>query len=97
MLTTNVEKSGAQVVKARAVLEDAHTLRLSDGKKITAQTILIATGGRPNHGPGNSRHRARDLFRRRLPPHRAAQAYRGPGGGYIALEFAGIFNGWGAT
>src|SRR5436853_6636653 len=48
--TTNVEKSGAQVVKARAVLEDAHTLRLSDGKKVTAKTILIATGGRPNHG-----------------------------------------------
>ena len=36
--TSNVEKSGAQVVKARAVLEDAHTLRLSDGKKVTARS-----------------------------------------------------------
>ena len=36
--TTNVEKSGAQVVKTRAVLEDAHTLRLRDGKTVTAQT-----------------------------------------------------------
>src|SRR6201986_3366472 len=48
--TPNVEKSGAEIVKAPAVLEDAHTLRLSDGKKVTARIILIATGGAPNHG-----------------------------------------------
>ena len=48
---TNVEKSGAQIVKTRAVLEDAHTLRLGDGRTVTAGTILIATGGAPNHGP----------------------------------------------
>lgn len=48
--TSNVEKSGAQVIKARAVFEDAHTLRLSDGKTIRAKYILIATGGAPNHG-----------------------------------------------
>src|SRR6187551_3786523 len=48
--TANVEKAGAQVVKARAVFEDAHTLRLADGKTIRAKHILIATGGAPNHG-----------------------------------------------
>ena len=48
--TANVEKSGAQIVKARAVFEDPHTLRLADGKKVTAKYVLIATGGRPNHG-----------------------------------------------
>src|SRR6266436_8278109 len=34
--TTNVEKTGAQIVKSRAVLEDAYTLRLSTGQTVTA-------------------------------------------------------------
>src|SRR3954453_7810951 len=49
--TTNVERVGAKVLKTRAVIEDPHTLRLADGKKVTANYILIATGGTPNHGP----------------------------------------------
>src|SRR5882757_8296211 len=94
--TTNVEKSGAQVVKARAVLEDTHTLRLSDGKRVTAKTILIATGGRPNHGaeiPGIEHVISSDeaFHLTELPRHIVIQ-----GGGYIALEFAGIFKGYGA-
>ncbi|MGE9008710.1 glutathione-disulfide reductase [Leptospira interrogans] len=94
--TTNVEKSGAQVVKARAVLEDARTLRLSDGKRVTAQTILIATGGRPNHGaeiPGIEHVISSDeaFHLTELPRRIVIQ-----GGGYIALEFAGIFKGYGA-
>ncbi|MBR1227937.1 glutathione-disulfide reductase [Bradyrhizobium sp. AUGA SZCCT0176] len=94
--TTNVEKTGAQVVKARAVLEDAHTLRLSDGKRVTAQTILIATGGRPNHGaeiPGIEHVISSDeaFHLTELPKRIVIQ-----GGGYIALEFAGIFKGYGA-
>jgi glutathione reductase (NADPH) len=48
--TTNVEKSGAEMVKSRAVFEDPHTLRLADGRKVTAKYALIATVGRPNHG-----------------------------------------------
>src|ERR1700756_5261364 len=48
--TTNVEKSGARIVKTRAMFEDAHTLRLATGEKVTAKYILIATGGAPNHG-----------------------------------------------
>jgi glutathione reductase (NADPH) len=94
--TTNVEKSGAQVVKSRAVLEDAHTLRLTDGKKVTAKTILIATGGRPNHGaeiPGIEHVISSDeaFHLTELPKRIVIQ-----GGGYIALEFAGIFNGYGS-
>src|ERR1700761_559991 len=49
--TTNVEKSGARVVKTRAVFEDAHTLRLATGESVRAKYVLIATGGAPNHGP----------------------------------------------
>src|SRR6266568_3974869 len=94
--TSNVEKSGAQVVKTRAVIEGAHTLRLADGKKVTAKTILIATGGRPNHGaeiPGIEHVISSDeaFHLTELPKRIVIQ-----GGGYIALEFAGIFAGYGS-
>ena len=94
--TTNVEKSGAKVVKTRAVLEDAHTVRLMTGEKVTAKYILIATGGAPNHGPEFpgiehviSSNQAFHLAE--LPKRVVIQ-----GGGYIALEFAGIFAGLGS-
>src|SRR5215470_11928628 len=38
--TSNVEKAGGTVLKTRAVFEDAHTLRLADGKTVTAKYIL---------------------------------------------------------
>ncbi len=92
----NVEKSGARIVKTRAVLEDAHTLRLMTGETVTARYILIATGGAPNHGreiPGIehviSSNEAFHLTE--LPKRIVIQ-----GGGYIALEFAGIFAGFGS-
>src|SRR5437868_13221756 len=94
--TTNVEKSGAQVVKSRAVFEDPHTLLLADGKKVTAKYVLIATGGRPNHGPGipGIEHVISSDEAFHLPnlPKRVVVQ----GGGYIALEFACIFAGYGS-
>ncbi|OMI06256.1 glutathione-disulfide reductase [Bradyrhizobium brasilense] len=94
--TTNVEKSGAKVVKARAALVDAHTLRLDDGQTVTAKYILIATGGRPNHGldiPGVEHVISSDeAFQLEELPKRVVIQ----GGGYIALEFAGIFAGYGS-
>src|SRR5690554_4653954 len=45
---SGLEKAGAEIIESRAVLEDAHTVRLvADGRRVTAETILIATGGRP--------------------------------------------------
>jgi glutathione reductase (NADPH) len=94
--TTNVEKSGATVHKARAVFEDAHTLRLTDGKTVTAKYILIATGGEPNHGPQipGIEHviSSNEAFHLDELPKRVVIQ----GGGYIALEFAGIFAGYGS-
>jgi glutathione reductase (NADPH) len=94
--TTNVEKSGAEIVKTRAVIEDAHTLRLADGKRITARTILIATGGAPNHGaviPGIEHViSSNEAFHLETLPRRILIQ----GGGYIALEFACIFAGFGS-
>jgi glutathione reductase (NADPH) len=94
--TTNVEKSGARIVKSRAVFEDRHTLRLATGEVVTAKYVLIATGGAPNHGaaiPGIehviSSNEAFHLAK--LPKRILIQ-----GGGYIALEFACIFAGFGS-
>ena len=94
--TSNVEKAGAQIVKARAVFEDAHTLRLADGKTIRAKHILIATGGAPNHGrviPGIEHViSSNEVFHLPALPKRILIQ----GGGYIALEFACIFAGLGS-
>jgi glutathione reductase (NADPH) len=94
--TTNVEKSGARIVKARAVFEDGHTLLLSTGEKVRAKYVLIATGGAPNHGPaipgiGHVISSNEAFHLKELPKRILIQ-----GGGYIALEFAGIFAGYGS-
>src|SRR4051794_2013300 len=45
---TGQESAGVEVVRSRAVLEDAHTVRLlKSGRRVRARTILIATGARP--------------------------------------------------
>jgi len=94
--TTNVEKSGARVLKARAVLEDARTLKLSTGETVRAKYVLIATGGAPNHGakiPGIEHViSSNEAFHLKKLPRRILIQ----GGGYIALEFACIFAGFGS-
>jgi len=94
--TTNVEKSGARIVKTRAVLEDAHTLRLTNGEAVRAKYVLIATGSAPNHGPAipGIEHviSSNEVFHLQELPKRIVIQ----GGGYIALEFACIFAGFGS-
>ena len=94
--TANVEKSGARIVKTRAVLEDAHTVRLATGETIRAKYILIATGGAPNHGtpiPGIEHViSSNEAFHLEELPRRIVIQ----GGGYIALEFACIFANFGS-
>ncbi|SIO48981.1 NADPH-glutathione reductase [Bradyrhizobium erythrophlei] len=94
--TVNVEKSGARVVKTRAVFEDSHTLRLATGETVKADHVLIATGGAPDHGaeiPGIEHViSSNDAFHLPELPRRVVIQ----GGGYIALEFAGIFSGFGS-
>src|SRR5262249_46732416 len=48
--TANLERAKVALVKSRAVLEDAHTVRLGDGRKVRAAHILIATGAAPHPG-----------------------------------------------
>jgi len=93
--TSNVEKSGARIVKTRAVFEDAHSLRLGTGETIKSKYVLIATGGAPNHGaaiPGIEHViSSNEVFHLKSLPKRILIQ----GGGYIALEFACIFAGFG--
>jgi len=89
-------KAGVDVVKTRAALVDPHTLQLATGARVRARYVLIATGGTPSHGDpiagiehvisSNEAFHLPDFPRRVLIQ----------GGGYIAVEFAGIFAGLGA-
>jgi len=93
---TTLERHNVEIVKTRAVLEDANTVRLATGARIRAETVLIATGGRPHHGTpiAGEKHviSSNEAFHlKKLPKRILIQ-----GGGYIAVEFAGIFNGLGS-
>jgi glutathione reductase (NADPH) len=95
--TANLERSGVVIVKSRAVLEDAHTVRLlATGARVRAEHILISTGGWPHLGPKihGLEHviSSNDAFQlTQLPKRMVIQ-----GGGYIAVEFACIFAGLGS-
>ena len=90
-----LNSNGADTFNMRATIKDAHTVTLADGREITAETILVATGGRPfiPDVPG-AEHAitSNDIFLLEDMPKRILVV----GGGYIASEFACIFNGMGA-
>jgi len=85
--------AGVEILRGRAVLRDPHSVEVA-GRVWSAQHILVATGSRPQIPdiPGNAHAvTSNEVFRlERLPP-RAIVV----GGGYIAVEFASIFNGLG--
>lgn len=91
-----VANAGAAVFDERAELADAHTVRLASGKTVTADRILVATGGRPNRMPELPGHEfcisSSEAFDLKSLPGSIA-IY---GGGYVAAEFAGIFAGLGS-
>ncbi|MFC3785948.1 glutathione reductase (NADPH) [Sphingopyxis italica] len=83
------------VLKTRATVVGPQKVRLADGTEVTAERILIATGGWPHvpEFPG-SEHAitSNEVFHLETLPKRIVIA----GGGYIANEFAGIFNEFGS-
>ena len=94
--TANLTRSNVTIVKTRAVLEDAHTVRLlADDRRVRAKHILIATGGWPGMGTGIAgiEHviSSNEAFHLTELPKRILIQ----GGGYIAVEFACIFAGLG--
>ena len=95
--TANLDRARVKVVKSRAVLVDPHTVKLvATGETVRAKHILIATGGWPSLGKDIEGHNHiissnEALHLTELPKRILIQ-----GGGYIALEFASIFNGLGS-
>jgi glutathione reductase (NADPH) len=94
--TSNLSKSGADILHDRAEFVDPHTLELvKDKRRITAAKILIATGGRPRMPadvPGIE-HAISSEGAFDLPT--LPKSIVIVGGGYIAVEFACIFHGLG--
>ena len=89
-----LEGPGVEIFNGWAEFHDAHTIEV-DGRRHTAQHILIATGGRPfaPDFPGREHTLiSDDIFDLEPFPQRLLVV----GGGYIACEFASIFNGLGS-
>jgi glutathione reductase (NADPH) len=86
--------SGVTLLEGHARIVDDHSVEL-DGKRYSAKHILIATGGWPQipNVPGHEHAiGSNEVFFLEQLPKRVLVV----GGGYIAVEFASIFNGLGA-
>ena len=93
---TNLQKAGADLLHGKAVFRDAHTIELvGKDKTITAEKVLISVGGRPivPQGLEGIEHAITSNEAFHLPT--LPKSILVVGGGYIAVEFAGIFNGLG--
>jgi len=91
---TILSNNNVELYESRAELIDNHTVKVGD-KIVTAEYILIATGGTPTMPdvPGIEHAiSSNEAFYLEEMPKRVVVV----GGGYIAVEFAGIFNGLGA-
>jgi len=91
----NLEASGVEILNDRAEVAGANTVHLVNGNRdITARYILIATGAAPfvpDIPGGEHAITSNEAFHLdRLP-----DSITIVGGGYIAVEFAGIFHGLG--
>lgn len=88
-----LDNSGVELINGFAKFVDAHTVEV-DGKNYTAEKILIATGGwprKPSFEGAEYVITSNEVFSLEQLPKRVLVQ----GGGYIAVEFAGIFNGLG--
>ena len=88
-----LEQAGVERIEGRACIVDPHTVRVGD-RRFTAEHILVATGGWPSvpETPGIEHAiTSNEAFHLTELPRRVILV----GGGYIAVEFASIFNGLG--
>ncbi len=89
--------AGVEIVDSRAVIEDAHTVRIVEtGSRVRARIILVAVGAHPTLEPripgGELGITSNEVFHLERLPERILVV----GGGYIAVEFAGVFAGLGS-
>lgn len=90
-----LDNAGVEIFYGRATIKGPHTVSIN-GKNISAKYILIAVGGWPTipDFPGSELViTSNEAFHLKEFPKRVLIV----GGGYIAVEFAGIFNGLGAN
>ena len=91
----NLQNAGAELLHGKARMTDSHTIEVEGHGTVTAAKILIATGGRPwmPDDVAGIEHAitSNEAFHLEQLPKSIVVA----GGGYIALEFACIFNGLG--
>lgn len=90
-----LESAQVALIRGRAALVDPHTVKV-DGKHYTAKHILIATGGRalrPDLPGAQHVITSDEAFYLHELPKRVVVV----GAGYIAVEFASIFNGLGSS
>ncbi len=92
----NLAKAGAELIESRAVLAGEHRVWLERPQRtVSAEHILIATGARPNPHAALEGHElcitSDEAFHLDKLPEKIVIG----GGGYIAVEFAGIFAGLG--
>ncbi len=91
----NLEKAGVTPFHQRATVTSPHSVRLANGREISTKHILIATGAMPfvpEVAGGHLAITSNEAFDLERLPRRIVIV----GGGYIACEFAGIFNGLGS-
>jgi len=89
-----LDAAGVERIEGRAHIVDPHTVAVGE-RRLTAANILVATGSWPNvpDVPGVEHAiTSNEAFHLKSLPERVAVV----GGGYIAVEFAGIFHGLGA-
>ncbi len=88
--------AGAEIVESRAIVEDPHTVRImKTGARIRAAHLLVATGGHPLKPVIPGRDHAitsNEAFHLPELPKRIVIQ----GGGYVAVEFACVFEGLGS-
>jgi glutathione reductase (NADPH) len=91
----NLEAAGAELIQERAVVTGTNEVQLASARKISARIILVATGAAPFVPPELPGRElaisSNEAFHLERLPRRIVIV----GGGYIAVEFAGIFNGLG--
>lgn len=90
-----LKDGGVTVFKGRAQLLDAHTVGINGQKKMTAQRLLLATGGSPSQPdiPGiELAATSNEMLNQTQLPGRLLVL----GSGYIAVEFASIYRGFGS-
>ncbi|WP_375472029.1 glutathione-disulfide reductase [uncultured Nostoc sp.] len=88
-----LQKAGIELISQRATFIDTHTINV-DGRKVTADKILIAVGGQPlkPNIPGiEYAITSREMFQLPYLPKRLAII----GGGYIGVEFSSMMHAFG--